>query len=84
MEEEVLVKRIRSKLDRYLSTLDVAHPQAEVFACLSRGLDSTGIAALAREHFRNAVAMSLNLRRTGSRASEDKRLAHSRGLSHNV
>ena len=43
--------------------------------CLSGGLDSTGIAVLVREHFRNAVAVSFDLQRPGGRVSEDRRVA---------
>jgi asparagine synthetase B (glutamine-hydrolysing) len=75
VEPEVLANGIRDKLDRYLSALAVAYPQAEVFTCLSGGLDSTGIAALVREHFRNVVVVSFDLRRPGGRASEDRRVA---------
>ncbi len=74
-EVEILARKIRTTLDRYLSALAVAHPQAEVFVCLSGGLDSTGIAVLVREHFPNAVAVSFDLRGPGSGASEDRRVA---------
>jgi asparagine synthetase B (glutamine-hydrolysing) len=72
---EAVAKMIRTKLDGYLSALAVAHPRAEAFVCLSGGLDSTGIAALVREHFRNTVAVSFDLRRPGGRLSEDRRVA---------
>jgi asparagine synthetase B (glutamine-hydrolysing) len=75
VEPEVLANGIRDKLDRYLSALAAAYPRAEVFTCLSGGLDSTGIAALVREHFRNVVVVSFDLRRPGGRASEDRRVA---------
>lgn len=75
MEAGVLATRIRAKLDGYLSALAAAHPRSEVFVCLSGGLDSTGIAVLMREHFRNVVAVSFDLRRPGGRASEDRRVA---------
>jgi asparagine synthetase B (glutamine-hydrolysing) len=75
VEPEVLAKRIRTTLDRYLSALAAAYPQAEAFVCLSGGLDSTGIATLVREHFRSVVAVSFDLRRPGSKASEDRRVA---------
>jgi asparagine synthetase B (glutamine-hydrolysing) len=74
-EVEIVAKRIRATLDRYLSALASANPQAEVFVCLSGGLDSTGIAVLVREHFRNVVAVSFDLKRPGSKASEDRRVA---------
>jgi asparagine synthetase B (glutamine-hydrolysing) len=75
VKPEVLANRIRDKLDRYLSALAAAYPRAEVFTCLSGGLDSTGIAALVREHFRNVVVVSFDLRRPGGRASEDRLVA---------
>ena len=43
--------RSRRALDGYLAALASAHPRARAFVCLSGGLDSSGIAALAREHF---------------------------------
>jgi asparagine synthetase B (glutamine-hydrolysing) len=75
VEVEVLAGRIRDTLDRYLHALATAYPRAQAFVCLSGGLDSTGIAALVREHFLDAVAISFDLRRPGSRASEDRRMA---------
>jgi asparagine synthetase B (glutamine-hydrolysing) len=71
---------IRSSLDRYLAAVAAAHPAAPVFVCLSGGLDSSGITALAREHFPRAVAVSFDLARPGRGASQDRviaqRLAH--------
>jgi asparagine synthetase B (glutamine-hydrolysing) len=75
VEPEALARGIRAKLDRYLSALAAAYPSAAVFTCLSGGLDSTGIAALVREHFRDVVAVSFDLRRPGGKASEDRRVA---------
>jgi asparagine synthetase B (glutamine-hydrolysing) len=43
--------------------------------CLSGGLDSSGVAVLAREHFADLVAVSFDLRGPGRRASEDRRTA---------
>lgn len=75
VEVESLARSIRATLDRYLSTLAAAHPETEAFVCLSGGLDSTGIAVLVREHFRNVVAVSFDLRRPDGRVSEDRRVA---------
>lgn len=72
---ETLAHRIRAKLDGYLSALADANPGATAFVCLSGGLDSTGIAVLVREHFRDVVAASFDLRRTGGGISEDRRVA---------
>ena len=68
-------REIRSSLDRYLAAVAAAHPAAPVFACLSGGLDSSGITALAREHFPGVVAVSFDLARPGARASQDRQMA---------
>src|SRR5215212_10840167 len=75
VDAETLGKKIRAKLDRYLPTLAAVYPQAETFVCLSGGLDSTGIAVLVKEHFRNTVAVSFDLKRPGGEVSEDRRMA---------
>jgi asparagine synthetase B (glutamine-hydrolysing) len=75
VQVEILANRIRAKLDGYLSALASSNPQAEAFVCLSGGLDSTGIAVLVREHFRNTTAVSFDLRRSGGKVSEDRRVA---------
>jgi asparagine synthetase B (glutamine-hydrolysing) len=67
--------RIRSTLERYMNALATAHPSARVTVCLSGGLDSTGIAAIAREFFPNLVAASFDLARSSGRASEDRNVA---------
>jgi asparagine synthetase B (glutamine-hydrolysing) len=72
---ESIARRIRITLDSYLSALAATFPRAEVFVCLSGGLDSTGIAVLVRDHFPNAVAVSFDLQRPGGRVSEDRRVA---------
>jgi asparagine synthetase B (glutamine-hydrolysing) len=71
---------IRSLLDGYLAAIASAHPQARVFVCLSGGLDSSGIAALAREHFPNLVAVSFDL--DGSGEASDDRLTAERLAGH--
>jgi asparagine synthetase B (glutamine-hydrolysing) len=82
---EAIATEIRDTLDRYCAALASAHPQARVFVCLSGGLDSTGVAVLARRHFRDVVAISFDLLRPNGSASADrrtaKRLATDLGLS---
>ena len=46
---DAAARRIRSTLNRYLTALAAAHAGERVFVCLSGGLDSSGIAALASE-----------------------------------
>jgi asparagine synthetase B (glutamine-hydrolysing) len=75
VDVEALGKKIRAKLDCYLSTLAALYPKAETFVCLSGGLDSTGIAVLVKEHFRNTVAVTFDLKRPGGEVSEDRRMA---------
>jgi asparagine synthetase B (glutamine-hydrolysing) len=71
---------IRTKLDSYLTALAAAYPSAPVFVCLSGGLDSSGVAALARAHFRDVTAVSFDLGGLHKPASQDRvvalRLAH--------
>ena len=62
---------IRETLDAYLAAIAAARPGTEPFVCLSGGLDSSGIAALAREHFPGATAVSFDLDRSAG-ASEDR------------
>jgi asparagine synthetase B (glutamine-hydrolysing) len=68
-------REIRTRLDGYLAALAAAYPSAPVFVCLSGGLDSSGIAALTRDHFTGAVAVSFELRRSGGGASQDRVVA---------
>jgi asparagine synthetase B (glutamine-hydrolysing) len=68
-------QEIRSTLDRYLGAVAAAHPAAPVFVCLSGGLDSSGITALARQHFPAAVAVSFDLVRPDGRVSQDRVMA---------
>ncbi len=81
---EVIATRIRSTLDRYCAALADAHPGAEVFVCLSGGLDSSGIAVLARTYFSQVTAVSFDLERGGAPPSADRstaeRLARDLGL----
>jgi asparagine synthetase B (glutamine-hydrolysing) len=68
-------REIRSRLDRYLAAIAAAYPSATMFVCLSGGLDSSGIATLARHHFPGMVAVSFDLSRPGKRASQDRIIA---------
>jgi len=63
---------IRDALDGYLAALSQAHPTSSVFVCLSGGLDSSGIAALAHQHFPELVAVSFDMARPDGRGSEDR------------
>jgi asparagine synthetase B (glutamine-hydrolysing) len=81
---ELLGAEIRRKLDLYMEAIARARAPAQTFVCLSGGLDSSGIAALAREHFPSVVAVSFDLERRGGRPSEDRlaaeRLARDLGI----
>jgi asparagine synthetase B (glutamine-hydrolysing) len=68
-------REIRSRLERYLAAVAAAHPAAPVFVCLSGGLDSSGITALARARFDTAVAVSFDLAHPGRQASQDRMMA---------
>lgn len=68
-------REARSTLDQYLAAIAGAYPSAAVFVCLSGGLDSSGIATLARHHFPGIVAVSFDLSRPGKRASQDRLIA---------
>ena len=69
-----LAGEIRSVLDRYLGAIADAHREARFFVCLSGGLDSSGIAALARDHISGITAVSFDLERRGGE-SEDRQIA---------
>lgn len=81
---ELLAGEIRSTLDSYFDALAKAHPGRTVFVCLSGGLDSSGIAVLAREYLRDVVAVSFDLQRPRDARSEDRmtaeRLAEDLGI----
>ena len=82
LELEKAAREIRSSLERYMAAVAAAHPSAPVFVCLSGGLDSSGIAALAREHFPAAVAVSFDLDQPGGLPSQDRVIA--RRLAHDL
>lgn len=65
---------IRLVLDRYLGALAEAHSGADFFMCLSGGLDSSGIAALARDRIPGMTAVSFDLEGQHGE-SEDRRIA---------
>jgi asparagine synthetase B (glutamine-hydrolysing) len=69
-----LAGAIRSVLERYLAALAGAHRGADFFVCLSGGLDSSGIAALARDRLPELTAVSFDLEREGGE-SDDRRVA---------
>jgi asparagine synthetase B (glutamine-hydrolysing) len=68
-------REIRTVLDRYMTAVAIAYPSARYFVCLSGGLDSSGIAALAREHLPAVTAVSFDLVRPGKQASQDRIVA---------
>ncbi|HEY7636800.1 MAG TPA: asparagine synthase-related protein [Gemmatimonadales bacterium] len=72
---EDIAREIRTTVDRYCAALAAAHPDARVFVCLSGGLDSTGVAVLARSHFRDVVVVSFDLKRPDGSTSADRRTA---------
>lgn len=68
-------RRIRETLDAFLDDLSAEVSGEPVYVCLSGGLDSTGVAALARRHFGEVVAVSFDLDRPSGRSSEDREAA---------
>lgn len=72
---EDLATEIREGLDRYMAAIAEAYPGAQVFVCTSGGVDSTGVATLAAEHFHDVIAVSFDVRRCGRPGSEDRRVA---------
>jgi asparagine synthetase B (glutamine-hydrolysing) len=72
---EDLGKEIHATLTGYLAAVADAYPSTDVFVCLSGGLDSSGIAALAREVFPNLIAACFDIQRPGSGPSEDRAAA---------
>jgi asparagine synthetase B (glutamine-hydrolysing) len=74
--EEASGREIRAALDAYLAAIAAAHPSATAFVCLSGGLDSSGVAALVRSQFPDAVAVSFDLE--GDAGPSDDRLAGAR------
>jgi asparagine synthetase B (glutamine-hydrolysing) len=69
---EELGSRIRITLESYLGAVASTLRPKNVFVCLSGGLDSSGIAAIARQVFPTAVAVSFDLKRSGGSSSDDR------------
>lgn len=70
-----LAEGIRHVLEDYCAALARAHEGAPVYVCLSGGLDSAGIAVVAREHFPGLRAVSFDLLQDDRPPSEDRRAA---------
>lgn len=66
---------VRRRLERYLSALAEEQQSDRVFVCVSGGLDSSGVLALARRHFGEVRAVSFDLERGGDAPSGDRRTA---------
>ena len=79
-----LAVRIRSELDSYCAALARELGDTPVYVCLSGGLDSTGIAVVARRHLPGLRAVNFDLDWAGSASSGDRvtaaRLAADLGL----
>ena len=69
-------RAIRGEMDNYLEAIASAYPSAQPYVCLSGGLDSSGIAALVRDRFPAAIAVSFDLETDGG--PSDDRLAGER------
>lgn len=72
LDVDAAARRIRDALSGYLAAVSRSFPEARAYVCMSGGLDSSGIAALVREHFRDVVGVSFDLRRPGGTASADR------------
>ena len=70
---DVVASEIRATVTGYLAALSSSARPPDVFVCLSGGLDSSGVAALAREVFPTMVAVSFDLKRPGGSSSDDRR-----------
>lgn len=69
---EAIGSEIRTTLSEYLGAMASALKPQHVYVCLSGGLDSSGIAGLAREVFPSVIAVSFDLRRPDGSRSEDR------------
>src|SRR3546814_3388723 len=76
--------RIRQALEDYLAAVATAYPDRRPYLCLSGGLDSSTIAAVARRHFPSLTAISFDLASPGRCESADRvaarRLADDLGI----
>jgi asparagine synthetase B (glutamine-hydrolysing) len=72
---EQAAEGIRHTLDEYLDALSRSSPDTRAFVCLSGGLDSSGVAVLARRHFQDLTAVSFDLRHADGEKSDDRRTA---------
>jgi asparagine synthetase B (glutamine-hydrolysing) len=70
---EAVGSRIRGTLMRFLEAVRSSFRGRRIFVCLSGGLDSSGIAALACEVFPDVAAVSFDLKRTSGGPSDDRR-----------
>jgi asparagine synthetase B (glutamine-hydrolysing) len=75
---EELGSRIRRSIARYLAAVAIRLRPKDVYVCLSGGLDSSGIAAMAREVFPSIIAVSFDMKRAGRAAPSDDRVAAAR------
>jgi asparagine synthetase B (glutamine-hydrolysing) len=69
---EVIGSKIRGSITGYLDAIASSLGPGQVFVCLSGGLDSSGIAALACEVFPSVIAVSFDLRSPNGIPSEDR------------
>ena len=63
---------IRERVERYLASVSSTYRGAPAFVCLSGGLDSSAIAAMAREIFPDLIAVSFDLEAGDGSHSEDR------------
>lgn len=69
---EETTANIAGALAAYCDVLAAAYSNRRIFVCTSGGLDSTGVAAEVREHFKNVTAVSFDLKRPSGAVSEDR------------
>ena len=69
---EAIGGQVRTSIARYLSAIASQLRPEEVYVCLSGGLDSSGIAAMAKEIFASTIAVSFDLKRPRSDPSDDR------------